>query len=299
MEIYAHIADEGHIKRLDALEKQLTHHRDIAEALRAKLQRLKPEGDFSPPKHRPRHRHTSSDPTPQPAPSVTRSPRKRSRGQPKEQRGAHRRGRSEQSGSKKQDEDPFAASDHGKGASKESGGFDGALVPTGSMLQESKSTCSEGQLMRGLGIVSSGGGEGEQGADEDSQTESIVSGHRHGIIPLDNDTALHAIVEVVNTGSPSHLLTELDCSTRRLPNNTDIARQPSETDDTLVSTCAKPLSPLLQVVGEHPEAGSESEEAGSDGRENPGTSCGGEFLTDALAVILSVRTKLLYVRLVP
>lgn len=158
-------------------------------------------------------------------------------------------GHREQSGSKKQDEDLFAASDHGKGESKESDSFDGALVPPGPTLQESESACSEGQLMQGLEVMSSRGGEGRQYADEHRQAESIV-GRRHGIIPSDDGAALNVIAEAVNMDSPPYLPIGLHRPTSsRIPiNDTDNAQQPSEIDDTLVSTCAEPLKHEVSEV---------------------------------------------------
>ncbi|KAI1784161.1 hypothetical protein LXA43DRAFT_244143 [Ganoderma leucocontextum] len=280
--------DEGHRKRLDALEKQLTHHRDIVEALCARLQRLKPDGQSSPPKHRRRHRHTLSDPTPQPTPPVTRASRRRSHGQQKH-KGAHRKSRSDQSGFKEwKDEHLIVSVDQGNGEVEEENAFHYLVEPSGPLLRESEGACVGGALGRGLEVEGSVGGSGGQVEDEHRLEEStaVAAAGCEGsaIGPVDAAT-IHRIVDPTNTSLPPPWPIEPAGPRKKPANDEGASRQLAEDDDTLAGSTVSP-SPLPQIVGEYPEVDSENQETGGGG--NPGTSRHGRYLQYALTAILPV-----------
>ncbi|PIL23213.1 hypothetical protein GSI_14522 [Ganoderma sinense ZZ0214-1] len=268
--------DKGHLQRLDALEKQLTHHRDIVETLRARLriQRLKPAGQPTPPKHRRRHRHTVSDPTPQPpAPSASRSFRRRSHGQPSQRRGGHGKSHSVQTGSVQgRKEHPIVLTGEGEGLVEEDDGLGHPIRPSALSFHVLEDSWVGGASGQGVEAEYQGGGVAERYEDEGCQEEPTQCEEDRPIL-----TASCLPVGATNASPPS--------PSRREPTNEDGSslQECSENGDTS-TRCPVPPSPLPWIVGEYPGANPEHVEEGNEAQ--LGAAHRGGYLKYAFAAIL-------------
>ena len=287
-------ADEGHLKRLDALERQLTHHRDIVDALRTRLQRLKPAGQSTPPKARRHHRHTRSDPTPQPAPaSSAPSPRpsqRRSHGKSNQRKGGHGKSCSVQTGSIQGQKEHLIL--EREEVVEEDDGPGRVANPAESSFRISDGVWVRDALVRGLVTECSGGGTAERVEDSSCQEESIagpVSQREDERSVLSSGISMrYPAVDTKKTSPPLPSLRVPDGS-RSGPKNINedgTSQEYPESEDTSPRRSIPPY-PVPHIVGEYPGVCPEDEERGSGAE--PEASHQWRYLKYVLTGILSVR----------
>ena len=296
----ANTADQGHLKRLDALERQLTHHRDIVDALRTRLQRLKPAGQSTPPKARRHHRHTRSDPTPQPVPAPsTPSPRpsqRRSHGKSGQRKGGHGKSRSVQAGSI-QGQNEHLVPGQEERVVEEDNGF-GVLAKHSALsfpvLDDAR---VGGALGRCLETESSGGGTAERMEDGSGREESIAGAaarrRDNRWTPSDSLNVGYPTSDAVKTSPPPSSPVESDGSTRGPTREGGTSQEHSDNDGSFTSG-AVPPSPLPRIVGEYPGADPGDEKRES--RAELGESHYGRYWKYTFTAILPVSMRGIRVR---